>query len=269
MAKRFFYVVTLALLVLSMAACGVVQFQTGPLNMVRGSGNVIKETRTVSGFDSVQLTTSGDAEIIQGSTEDVVIEAEDNIVPLIETNVVNGKLVIGMKSGTSISTMRGMHFTIHAKNVNGIELNGSGNVSTDSVKSETFRATLTGSGDLKIGALSAGDTSLTLNGSGAMTVSQMQATAVHVRDTGSGNVRLSGQATDLDVNLNGSGNFEGADLKVQNAAVTTTGSGNVKVWVLTKLDARTSGSGDVSYYGQPTVTQNATGSGRVRGMGNK
>jgi hypothetical protein len=269
MFKRFVFIAILFVLAVSMAGCGIIQFQVGPINMIRGSGNVINETRPVSGFDRVQLTSSGDAVIVMGETEDVVVEAEDNIVPLVETNVVNGKLVIGMKPNTSISTSRGMRFTIHVKKLTGLELNGSGNARIDTLTTESFSATLTGSGDAQIGKIEGSDLNFTLNGSGDLTVDQLQGAALHLRSTGSGNTRIAGQAADLDVSLNGSGNFEGADLKAQNASVTTTGSGNASVWVELKLDARTSGSGNVRYYGLPAVNQTASGSGRVRGMGNK
>ena len=87
MKKR---VVLLLALVLLLAAC-----DGGDQG---GSGKVITEERDVSGFDRVHLTGSGVAEIIQGETESLVIEAEDNIMSSIESKVENGTLTLGQKA---------------------------------------------------------------------------------------------------------------------------------------------------------------------------
>ena len=87
MFKKIASLFLVTLVALSMSACRNVQFSFGPDNMVRGSGNVIDETREVSGFDFVSISNSGQATISVGDTESLVITAEDNILPLIQSNV--------------------------------------------------------------------------------------------------------------------------------------------------------------------------------------
>ena len=87
MSKKFVLLSLLAILAISLTACNRVQVSFGGANAVVGSGKVVSETREVSGFTSVSVSGSGQAQITVGDSDSLVIEAEDNILPLIETSV--------------------------------------------------------------------------------------------------------------------------------------------------------------------------------------
>jgi len=76
----------------------------------RGSGTMATETRDVSGFDEIDLGGSGRVLIAVTGTESLTIEAEDNILPLLTTEVRNGRLELGAKQ--SISPTREIVYTI-------------------------------------------------------------------------------------------------------------------------------------------------------------
>jgi hypothetical protein len=61
---------------------------------VQGSGNVVSETRTVSGFNSVELSGDGKLEIEQTGTESLTVTADDNILKLLKSEVSAGRLVL-------------------------------------------------------------------------------------------------------------------------------------------------------------------------------
>ena len=256
MSKKIFAKITpfistllLAVLALSMTACNQIQISSGA-NTVVGSGKVISENRPVSGFTSVLVSGSGQADITIGDKESLVIEAEDNILPLIETSVQNGKLTIGMKPNTSITTMRGIRYTITVKSLTGVETSGSADVTvTNTASAESFTASTSGSGAIKL--------------------NDVQAATLNIHTSGSGNIAAAGKAGTASVTTSGSGNVSGANLQCASANATTSGSGNITLWVTGSLTARTSGSGNVNYYGQPTVTRSESGSGRVAGLGIK
>ena len=74
MNKRMYTPAAAILLVALMGSgCG---FQ-----MVTGSGNIVTETRNVSGFTSITLAGIGNLYLTQGAAESVRIEAEDNLIP--------------------------------------------------------------------------------------------------------------------------------------------------------------------------------------------
>lgn len=78
-------------------------FAVGCEARVVGSGKPASETRAVSGFHGVELAATGTLDITQGDKEELVAEADDNLLPLIETTVKSdGTLLIAFKRGESI-----------------------------------------------------------------------------------------------------------------------------------------------------------------------
>ena len=245
--KRLIAVVLIAAS-LALSGCGFT-FSLGG-NAVQGSGNLSSESRPVSGFDQIVLNGSGDAQISQGDSESLKIEAEDNILPLITSEVQNGKLVIGLKNNTSISTLRGIRYTITVKSLKGLELNGSGNVT--------------------LGSLQADSLGLVIRGSGNVTTGTLQGKQLNVQSSGSGDFNINGGKVDSQsINMSGSGDFTAPDLESQSAAVTIAGSSSVTLWAKGTLNLSISGSGDVSYYGSPTVSKSISGSGSIANHGSK
>lgn len=52
-----------------------------------GSGNVASEARTASGFQAISLRSSVDLVVRQGNRASVMVRADDNILPLVQTFV--------------------------------------------------------------------------------------------------------------------------------------------------------------------------------------
>jgi len=65
---------------------------------IRGSGDVIEETREISDFDRVSLDGIGEIILTQGDTTSLVVEAEDNLMQYIRTSVRGDELTIDIKS---------------------------------------------------------------------------------------------------------------------------------------------------------------------------
>lgn len=214
-----------------------------------GSGNVITQERDVSGFDKVQLTGSGIAEIIQGDSVSLIVEAEDNVMPFVETEVKDGVLVLSQKPNFNINLTKPIRYTITMINVTGLEVTGSGAINSNQIDTSVISLGITGSGDINIDALD-GD-------------------SVDAMISGSGNMTMIGSVADQVVEISGSGEYRAGDLRSATAVVTVGGSGDATVWVDTTLDITIGGSGEVGYFGDPILTQSVTGSGAVRSLGTK
>ena len=52
-----------------------------------GSGNVVKEERKVSSFNAIEVSGAFDVELVQGTAIAVTVEADDNLMDLIRTEV--------------------------------------------------------------------------------------------------------------------------------------------------------------------------------------
>ena len=237
---------TLSVAGIFLAGCGFIPAQ------VVGSGKVVTEDRQVSNFNQVAVSGIGDLVITQGQDETLKIEAEDNLIPLIKTEISNGKLTISFEDRgrpVSIHNTKPIKYFLGVKDLQGITVSGSGNVSAD--------------------ALSTGDLKLTLSGSGNFNLASLQAKKLAVVMSGSGDFDLAGKADSQDVNISGSGTYRAGDLETSNTVLSISGSGKTQVWATENLDLRVSGSGDVEYYGQPKMTQNISGSGKIRSLGTR
>jgi len=86
----------------------------------------------------------------------------------------------------------------------------------------------------------------------------------NINITGSSNVKISnGNASDLKISLSGSGRIDTQNYQVQNVAVTISGAATAIVWATNSLTGTLSGAGIISYKGDPTVSVNVSGVGKV------
>lgn len=241
---------TLATLTLVIATGGLVQ---PACSRTVGSGHLATETRHVSGFHAVELESDGDVVITQGSTEELTVEAEDNLLPLIRTEVDSkGVLHLGYQPNQSVSTNKKTTFKLSAKRVDSLVLEGSGNIHA--------------------AALSVPDNgkfSVALPGSGNVSVDQLSAGSVKASVEGSGDLKLAGEASEQAVSIAGSGKYAAADLKTRSATVQIDGSGDAKVSASDELKIEVNGSGSVGYYGNPKVKKSVNGSGDVKALGER
>lgn len=162
---------------------------------------MITESRDVSGFSEIVVLGSGDVVVEVGGVESLTVEAEDNIVPLLESEVRGGRLELGSKS--SISPTRAIRYTISAVALDGVSISGSGDITATSVDTESFEVDISGSGRVEpIGTAS--DLDVEIRGSGSYEGERLVAATATVSISGSGDavVNVTG---DLDVSISGSG----------------------------------------------------------------
>ncbi|WP_343701336.1 head GIN domain-containing protein [Chitinophaga sp.] len=212
---------------------------------VSGSRHMAREERRPGEFSQVEVSGSMDVYITQGSAHLLSIEAEDNIVPLVETDIDGGELRIRFRRNTNIRAHKPVKVYVTTPVLEGIDLNGSGDVEVKSHFSSPGRMHfgLSGSGDLS---------------------GSFNAPIVAVDLAGSGNVELKGQTRDLRINIAGSGNCEADELLAETVDVNIAGSGNAQVHASRELKTNTLGSGDVRYKGEPSIKSSKLGSGSVR-----
>lgn len=86
--------------------------------------------------------------------------------------------------------------------------------------------------------------------------------------SGLGSANLGGEVNQQVVNLSGAGSYYADDLRSQTAAVNISGVGGAEVWAIETLNAETSGAGNIEYKGNPQVTQQIGGLGRITSVSN-
>lgn len=231
---------------------------------VIGSGAVATEERDVGGFDRVRLSGEGELRITQGDTEALTIEAEDNILPLIESRVENGVLSISYRRAVRrVHPTRPIRYDLRVRALRGLHLSGSGNAACDDLRTDGLEVVISGSGGLRLGRLGVERLDATVSGSGGIRVADLRARSAAVVISGSGGVSARGEAGTQTVRISGSGSYDAHEVRSGTVEVTVSGSGGVSVHADEGLVIAITGSGGVTYGGDAPVVQRVSGSGRV------
>ena len=196
----------------------------------------------------------GDVVLEQGDTEGLVIEADEELLPRIKSEVRDGTLTVGfdvewwewLAEWMKLSKLgdKKIRYTINIRQIRGISLSGSVNLQAAQIKSE--------------------DCSISISGSGKVQIDQFEGGKLANTISGSGTIELAGSAQRHTLRVSGSGTIKAADFVTQEAEIHISGSAKAFVKVAATIDVHISGSGDVQYLGQPQIRQHITGVGRIR-----
>ena len=189
----------------------------------QGSTNVTKESRDVTGFEEVELMGVGRLSIEQTGSESLSVEAQEDVLPKLKTEVVDNRLIIGPKPDTAIHTTEPVNYELTVKNLNALEVSGSANVEAEGVSTDSLAVTISGTGNVKTG----------------------------------------GEADKQEVSISGAGDYRAGELESKAVEIDVGGAGSAIVNASENLNARISGVGSVEYIGDPTVEQDVSGVGRV------
>ncbi|HVG40770.1 MAG TPA: DUF2807 domain-containing protein, partial [Chitinophagaceae bacterium] len=133
--------VALAIMVLIFSSC----------EKVVGDGPVVTQNRTTNNFSRISMSGSGTLFYRQDNAYKVEIQAQQNILDVIETNVVNNELVIKLKNNVRIRSHEDIVVTISAPAVTGLTLSGSGNIyTTGSFTPYNIDLNVSGSGNIMV-----------------------------------------------------------------------------------------------------------------------
>ncbi|RAK64174.1 head GIN domain-containing protein [Hymenobacter edaphi] len=210
---------------------------------VRGVGPTETQKRTVNSFSRVELKIDAEVILTQGPQREVHIEAQQNILDVLETELSGDELQIEYGHARVVGHSP-VKVYITAPSLSEVEVSGSGKLRT---------ATPWAANSLKVGVTGSGEADVEL-----ANVDGLRATV-----SGSGEVKLRGTAATNNISISGSGKVSAYDLSTQDTYASISGSGKAYVRAARTLSAEISGSGTVYYRGTPTVTSRISGSGKV------
>ena len=212
-----------------------------------GSGRSASETRTVADFQAVTLTGSMDLVVRQGPQQQLQVQADDNLLPMLETSVESGKqgstLVVRWKKGESLYHRSKVLVTVVVPKLSAVAAAGNGDIRVETFNTPALQVALSGSGDAKLDSLTTDE--------------------LTVRISGSGNVVGKGTAGKLAISIAGSGDVSLGELRTDDVGIRIAGSGDAVVNAQRTLNVTIAGSGSVKYEGNATVSSKIAGSGSV------
>ncbi len=212
--------------------------------MVTGSGTITQETRPLADWSAVALACPGTLELAIGENQGISIEAEENILPLIETIVSGDRLTIRFRPELrTIRPTKPIQFRATTPAIDTLAVSGTGDIRAPRIERETL--------------------TLDVSGSGNIHVESVGVTRVETRISGSGGVTIHGDTVKQEVRISGSGSLDARTLTSREADISISGSGTAMLHVEETMNGRITGSGSIVYGGHPATSIRTTGSGRA------
>ncbi|MBC8030650.1 MAG: DUF2807 domain-containing protein [Pyrinomonadaceae bacterium] len=166
---------------------------------VAGSGNRQKEKRSVANFTSISTEGAYEIEFKAQSPLSLEIEGDDNILPLITTEVSNN--VLHIRSKRSISPRKPISLKISAPNLEGLSANGVGRIEITGLKNDKFGLDVNGAPTIRV----SGETKalgIDANGAANIDTHRLRADRARVESNGVSKVEVYAE-NELDVTVSG------------------------------------------------------------------
>lgn len=209
----------------------------------RGNGNVIKQERTVPAFKKIKVSGAFDILLSQGTNPAVVVEADDNLMSLIKTEVKGEELII--ETTKPIHNSHSLKVYVTVKELNKIDISGAVDIET------TGKMTLD---------------ELSIDGSGASDAKMnLEVKKLDIDCSGGSKLKFSGTATNVTMDVSGAVDIYAFDLLTETFHLDISGAGKADINVSKELKAEISGAATVHYKGNPAkFVEDVSGAGSIK-----
>lgn len=232
-------IIAISLLTFTALSCQI------KLNRVNGNGNIVTEERNVQDFNRVKASAGLQVFLTKGTENKVVVEADENLMEVIETYVDGDLLKIGVDGNIIRSSSKKVYVTYTTLNEVRAS-SGSHVIVRDELKSE----------DLTLDA-----------SSGAMLEASVFSKKLYLEASSGANVEVTGKTKELRSKASSSGYINAENVLSATCNARASSGGHIKVNVKDNLEAKASSGGQIDYYGNPNVKSESNNySGDVRKM---
>jgi hypothetical protein len=209
----------------------------------RGNGNVVKQERKVASFDAIDVSGTFDIILSQGTAQSVIVEADENLMKIINTEVEGGKLIIDHKKPIQHSTCLKVFITV--TDLKSLEMSGAVDVMTEGrLTLPEFRIEGSGASDSKF---------------------DLDVQKLDVESSGGSKFKFRGLAAKVHMDVSGAVDLFAYDLITDDFTLDISGAGKAQINVNKELNVDISGAGTVRYKGNPTkLIENVSGAGSIK-----
>lgn len=201
---------------------------------VKPSKSVTTETRSVSGFNSIDVSGALDVELTWSpGTEACSVKANSNLHQYIITEVNSGTLYIRRKEKVKILPGENVHIYVTVSDLNNVRLSGASTASlVNSLGSSTVSFLLSGASKL----------------SGPLQVQNLLLSA-----SGASDFDLTGKAGYASMGLSGASEFSGFGFACDTLDAILSGASEAKITVYNLLNVEASGASSLKYTGNAVI----------------
>ena len=231
------FTIAIVLALLSSSCMLDMNFGTG----VKGNGEVVKETRDVTeDFTAITASEGLDVYVTQDSRFEIRVEADENVIDLIGTDIKNGKLRIHAIENIGRATKR---VYVSLPDITALEANSGADLFSEGlIETDKVRLNANSGAGLKL---------------------ELVADQVEADCSSGADIRLGGSANLLYVDASSGSDIKALDMKARVCRASASSGADIKVQVLDELTADASSGADIGYTGDPKVDSRKSVSGSV------
>lgn len=211
---------------------------------ITGSGNVIEETRNLSGqFTDVEAHSGLDVVIEQSETVSVVVEADDNVMQYIKTSVEGKTLVIRFEKANFMNLSKKL-VKVKMPVISGLDADGGAQITSSGIlRSE----------DLEVSTSSGAGMNITV-----------EADKLDASTSSGSSMELKGKAIDYEVTSSSGSHIGSGELIANNVRAEASSGSSILVHPVLSLKGKASSGGSVSYNTEPkSFTKDESSGGSV------
>lgn len=198
---------------------------------VAGSGKVVEESREVPDFQAFEVGGAMHATVGYAEKPSVRLRADDNILPLIKTEVRDGRLVISIEAKGGYSTVKPIEVIALAPKLEAVAASGASNVQAAASPCAKFKAEASGASEVS--------------------VRDIDSEALEAEASGASTLTLTGRAKAAEVSASGASTVEATRLEAESVQLDVNGSSRAEVKASAAARGSASGASDITVRGAP------------------
>ncbi len=232
----------------------------GRRTTVRGSGNLVTRTKAAPDFRAVSA--SRGVEVIIGGSDEVVIEADDNVLDYVVAEVENGTLGITISDKVNLRNADVIVRIPNNGKINSLRASSGAEIRTESaLKASDLEIRLSSAAAL-IAALKAERCNIRMS-SGTEMKAAVDFEQCSIALSSGSSARLSGKADSMSAELSSGSELNAFELNARMCEVDVSSGAEAEVNCSGKLTARVSSGGSVEYKGDCQVDPKCSSGGEI------
>ena len=233
--KKFIKLTAILLLILTTTSC----FIDG-LTGIKGNGEVISEDRTInSNFNEIKVQQGIQVFLTQGNSTELKVEADENIIDLLITEVKGNELEIYFEKNVNKAKSRNVYVT--ANEISKIRTSSGAVVKTENTIETN---------SLELDSSSGSSIKVTVNTS-----------EISSSSSSGSNINIYGKTKTFSASAISGSSIDADKLETINTSAKVSSGANIDINVSGKLVAKASSGGSIDYEGNPTEVNKDTSSG--------
>jgi hypothetical protein len=212
-------------------------------NGIKGDGNIVKQERQISSFNSLEVGGAFRVYLSQGDKESLTVEADENLLEYI-TTVVKGN-TLKISTSREISSPKALNIYLTITDLKEMEISGACKLTCENKLKLN---------DLEIDCSGASDVEL-----------KLAANNLDLDFSGASKVDLFGSANEVSLDLSGASDLDALEMEADKYSANISGASHAKIFVKSELSADVSGAASLKYKGEPKLLQtDVSGAGSLK-----